>query len=131
MGDSKSIENFILEAFKDIGQVVFIKPLFFEGTTVCSDQWLVTFEITEDPDLATRLLRSTHIDEHKVTIDWKEAPKFCFYCKKEGHIKKDCEELKTSIRIRQELKEARAQLRKLFASKSVVASEGFSEGNPY
>ena len=87
-----------------MGQVVSIKPLFFEGTTVCSDQWLVTFEITEDPDLATRLPRSIHIDEHKVTIDWKEAPKVCFYCEKEGHIKKDCEELKTSIRIRQELK---------------------------
>ena len=63
MGESKSIGNFILEAFRDMGQVVSIKPLFFEGTTVCSDQQLIIFEITEDPDLATRLPRSTHIDE--------------------------------------------------------------------
>ena len=131
MGDANTIGDFILEAFKDIGQVVSIKPLFFEDTTVCSDQWLVTFETTEDTELATRLPRSTHIDDHKVSIDWKEAPKVCFFCEKEGHIKKDCEELKASIKVRQELKEARAQLRQMTTQKLSSTDLKISENNPY
>ncbi|CAG8512255.1 7129_t:CDS:2, partial [Cetraspora pellucida] len=51
---------------KNIRQIASIKPLLFEGTSVCSDQWLITFETTEDSDLPSRIPRSTHINEEQV-----------------------------------------------------------------
>ncbi|CAG8711846.1 4054_t:CDS:1, partial [Racocetra persica] len=39
----------------------------------------------------------------------KEAPKVCFYCNKEDHIKRDCEKLKASIETRRLLREAKEQ----------------------
>ncbi|CAG8530817.1 17622_t:CDS:2 [Cetraspora pellucida] len=81
--DTKKISNQVLNAFQYVGQITSIKPLMFEGTTVCSDQWLMAFETTEDSDLLFKIPRSTHISNHKITTKWREAPKICFYCKKE------------------------------------------------
>ncbi|RIB24687.1 hypothetical protein C2G38_2167954 [Gigaspora rosea] len=61
--NNSNLENtteLILEAFQDAGQIAAIKPLLYEET-ICSDQWLVTFEITDDPDLHFRIPRCTYI----------------------------------------------------------------------
>src|SRR5207244_3736092 len=65
LGSLNYVNNLILEAFQDFGTIASIKPLFFEGTTVLSDQWLITFETTDNPDVAQRLSRTTHLDYHK------------------------------------------------------------------
>ncbi|CAG8691370.1 7553_t:CDS:2, partial [Cetraspora pellucida] len=41
MGVTKKISNQVLDAFQYVEQITSIKPLMFEGTTVCSDQWLL------------------------------------------------------------------------------------------
>ena len=69
MGNITNISDSILLAFQDIGQIDSIKPLLFEGTSICTDQWLVTFETTEDPDLVSRIPRSTHIRNHRIFIE--------------------------------------------------------------
>ncbi|CAG8711222.1 5500_t:CDS:2, partial [Cetraspora pellucida] len=130
--DIKSISNEVLEAFQDIKQIASINPLFFEGTTVCSDQWLITFETTDDPELSIRIPRNTHINNHKVTTDWREAPKICFYYEKEGHIKKDCTELKALIEARKMLKEAKKLREKAESQTSnMLVEPRFSRNNSY
>jgi hypothetical protein len=131
MGNKETVGKQIQEAFRDIGQISAIKPLFYEGTSVCSDQWLVTFETTEDPQLSSRIPRSTHVGDHRVFTDWKEAPKTCYYCEREGHLKRDCEELKASITARQLLKEAKS-LKENSSYRSTASPEiSFDANNPY
>src|SRR6185436_9961892 len=112
LGDTKFISNQIIEAFQDVGQIALVKPLLFEETNFCSDLWLITFETTEDPDITKRIRTNIHIGSHKVFTEWKEAPKICYYCDKEGHIKRDCNELKASIETRRLLREAKEQREK-------------------
>ncbi|CAG8672100.1 8434_t:CDS:2 [Cetraspora pellucida] len=67
IGDTKTISNQVFNAFQYVGQIASIKPLMFENTTVCSDQWLVAFETTKNPDLLSKIPRSTHIGNYKIT----------------------------------------------------------------
>src|SRR5260364_74810 len=110
MGHKDHISNLIKEATEDFGKISSIKPMVYEGTPICTNQWIVIFEMTEDPDLIKRIPRYTHIWDQKVTLEWKEAPKICFYCNKEGHIKRECEELRKLIEYRQRQKEHRLQV---------------------
>ncbi|CAG8805912.1 45943_t:CDS:2, partial [Gigaspora margarita] len=57
MGD---IENNYRLNSGSIGRIVAIKPFHIK---------LISFEITDDPDLLSRIPRSTHIGDHKVTTD--------------------------------------------------------------
>lgn len=75
MGHKDRISNLIKEATEDFGKISSIKPMVYEGTPVCTNQWIVIFETTEDPDLIKRIPRYTHIWDQKVTLEWKEAPK--------------------------------------------------------
>ncbi|CAG8851209.1 4914_t:CDS:1, partial [Racocetra persica] len=50
---------------------------------------------------------------------WKKASKVCFYCDKEGHIKRDCEKLKALIETRKLLREAKEQKEK---AKSIASN---------
>jgi hypothetical protein len=67
------------------------------------------------------------VGDHKVTTDWREAPKVCYYCEKEGHIKRDCEDLKLSIELRRIQREKRSQKNKNNSNSAL----DFSEDNPY
>ena len=116
-----------MEAFQNLGLITSIKPLLFESILVCSDQQIISFETTDDPDLSSRIPRSTYIGDYKVTTDWKEAPKVCYYCEKEGYVKKDCEDLKLSIELRRAQKEKRLQKNR---TSSNTTSE-FSSDNSY
>ncbi|CAG8677331.1 4790_t:CDS:1, partial [Paraglomus brasilianum] len=78
-----------------------IKPLMIEGTPYLIDQWVVIFETTDDPDLEKHLPRFNHIWENKVSTEWKSAPKVCYLCDQEGHIKKDCIQFREFIESRQ------------------------------
>jgi len=101
LGDKNEISEALLEAFTDIGNVSSIRPLLIEGTPYLSDQWIVVFDTTDDSTLERRIPRFTHIWDNKVTTEWRSAPKVCYFCEEEGHIKKDCQQLKSSIEARE------------------------------
>ncbi|CAG8760525.1 4659_t:CDS:1, partial [Racocetra persica] len=62
---------------------------------------------------------------------WKEAPKICFYCDKEGYIKRDYKELKASIETRRLLREAKEQRENAKSIASNSPKIAFSQDNPY
>ncbi|RIB24650.1 hypothetical protein C2G38_2168076 [Gigaspora rosea] len=98
----ESITKEIKDTFEHVGKISSIKPLVFEGTSILSNQWVVIFDITNDPDITKRLPRFITIMDQKVTTEWREAPKLCFFCDAEGHIKRECQQYKEA----QELKAA-------------------------
>src|SRR5690242_13240580 len=134
MDKKEHISEKIKEAFQDIGTISSIKPLVYKGTSVLSDQWVVIFETTEDPDLPSRISRFTDIWDHKVITDWKEAPKLCFFCDKAGHVKKECPEYKASVEARnlqKSFKLARIQEKKQLLQRKAKETLVLSPENPY
>ncbi|CAG8780256.1 3799_t:CDS:2, partial [Gigaspora margarita] len=59
------ISEEIKEAFGNIGTILAIKPLLYEGTPIQSDQWMVVFDVTNDEDLVQRIPRYVNIMEQK------------------------------------------------------------------
>jgi hypothetical protein len=100
LGDKDIISSLIKEAFEDIGQIASIKPLLIEGTPYLTDQWLIIFETTEDPELEGRIPRFTHLGDNKISTEWKSAPKVCYFCDQEGHIKQNCSQFQESLALR-------------------------------
>ncbi|CAG8749002.1 4358_t:CDS:1, partial [Ambispora leptoticha] len=43
--------------------------------------------------------------DNKITTEWKAAPKVCYFCDQEGHIKKECLQFKESVSLRQHYRE--------------------------
>ena len=43
--------------------------------------------------------------ENKITTEWKSAPKVCFFCDKEGHVKRDCEQYQKALALCRHFKE--------------------------
>ncbi|CAG8525247.1 26764_t:CDS:2, partial [Dentiscutata erythropus] len=80
------------------------QPLLYESTPIQSDQWVVIFDITNDANLTLRIPRYINIMDQKVTTEWKEAPKLCYFCDGEGHLKRDCEQLKEANKLNQHYK---------------------------
>ncbi|CAG8674143.1 5934_t:CDS:1, partial [Paraglomus brasilianum] len=60
LGNKNDITEALRESFGSFGNIVSIKPMLIEGTPYVSDQWIITFETTEDPDLENKLPRFTH-----------------------------------------------------------------------
>jgi|GEM_PF-6935314 len=92
----------IRETFDHVGKISSIKPLVFEGTSILSNQWVVIFDITDDPDINKRIPRFITIMDQKVTTEWREAPKLCFFCDAEGHIKRECQQYKEAQKLKAE-----------------------------
>ena len=84
----------IKRKFDNIYPVTAIKPLYFAGTNILTDQWQVTVDITDKEHILSKIPRFIEIFDCKVTLSWKDAPIVCFFCEKEGHFRKDCEERK-------------------------------------
>ncbi|CAG8726114.1 3732_t:CDS:1, partial [Scutellospora calospora] len=63
------------------------------------------------------------------TTDWKDAPKICYYCEKEGYLKKNCEELRASIELRKLLREQKTQKNTYTPNSNTEVK--FSAENPY
>ncbi|CAG8540920.1 16340_t:CDS:2 [Racocetra fulgida] len=93
---TKEIKN----TLEHVGKISSIKPLVFEGTSILSNQWVVIFDISDDPDIPKQMPRFIIIMNQKVTTEWREAPKLCFFCDAEGHIKKKCQQYKKAQKIK-------------------------------
>ena len=48
IGNKNDITEALRESFESFGNIVSIKPMLIEGTPYVSDQWIITFETTED-----------------------------------------------------------------------------------
>jgi hypothetical protein len=112
LGNKETISDEIKKAFGNIGKVVSIKPLLIEGTPYLTDQWIVTFETTEDPDLEEKIPRFYIFMDNKITTEWRSAPKLCYFCDGEGHIKKECHQYKEALSLRQHYNEFIADKKK-------------------
>ena len=99
LGNKEEISREIQAAFGDVGKIASIRPLLIEGTPYLTDQWIVSFETTDDSDLEKRIHRFYILLDNKVTTEWRSAPKICYFCDKEGHIKKDCDQFKEALEL--------------------------------
>src|SRR5260364_277690 len=102
LGNKNKVSDALVDAFSNVGKIVAIKPLLIEGTPYISDQWIITFESTDDSDLEARIPRFTHVWDNKVTTEWRSAAKVCYFCEATGHIKKDCQQFHESVALRRE-----------------------------
>src|SRR6266487_1010394 len=69
--------------------------LVVPDTTFLTNQWQAHFDVTNCRyEVFDDLQKFVEIDGFKVNLYWRKATKNCFFCDKEGHIKKDCEEWK-------------------------------------
>ncbi|CAG8728872.1 5989_t:CDS:2, partial [Racocetra fulgida] len=106
--DKEIISEKIRWVFDSVGTIMAIKPLLYKGTPIQSDQWVIIFDVTEDTNLTERIPRYVNIMDQKVVTEWKEAPKLCFFCDGEGHMKRDCDQLKEANKLNQHYKEFKA-----------------------
>ncbi|CAG8779636.1 4235_t:CDS:1, partial [Cetraspora pellucida] len=81
------------------------------------------------PELEDRLPRHTSVWGQKVLIEWKSAPKVCFYCDQTGHIKRDCPQFKEVLKVKRSYENHRV----VKQNKGDTDSDNltFSENNPY
>jgi hypothetical protein len=96
LGSRKENTEQIKDLFSKFGKVVVIKPKLWEGTSICSDKWAVTFDTSDLQDISTltnSLPRTISIGQDKVFVTWRMAPAYCTFCKKNGHRRSDCNEL--------------------------------------
>src|SRR5947209_1573528 len=69
----------LLEIFDKIDKIAMIKLKLWEETSICSDNWLITFDTTKVQDLSAitaNIPRLVTIFGDRVFITWKEAPRF-------------------------------------------------------
>ena len=78
--------------------------MVYEDTPVCTDQWIILYETTEDPELEQKIPRHMSVWGQKVTTEWRAAPRLCFYCDQPGHLKRDCSQFKEAIELRKQYK---------------------------
>src|SRR5690242_16195555 len=70
LGDKNLISEEIKKAFDNIGKIASIKPLLIEGTPYLTDQWIITFETTDDTELEERIPRFYILMDNKITTEW-------------------------------------------------------------
>ncbi|CAG8687329.1 23025_t:CDS:2 [Dentiscutata erythropus] len=79
LGNKNQISDLIQEAFEDIGDISSIKPLLIEGTPYLTNQWIVIFKNTDDPNLESKIPRFTQVGDNKeeptITKVQEELPK--------------------------------------------------------
>ncbi|CAG8730000.1 1305_t:CDS:2 [Dentiscutata erythropus] len=95
----EEISKEIQEVFRNIGTILAIKPLLYEGTPIQSDQWVV------------------------------KAPKLCFFCNGKGHLKKDCEQLKATKILNQYYKQFKENKNKRVEITKTINNKLALEGN--
>ena len=92
-----------------ICSIASIKPLYFAGTKILTDQWQVTLDITDKEHVIEKIPRTVIFMERKINLSWKNAPIICFFCEKTGYFKRNCPDLKeakNNQNLLEELKEA-------------------------
>ena len=82
----------ILEEIKDtftgICSIASIKPLYFAGTKILTDQWQVTLDITDKEHVIEKIPRIVIFMGRKINLSWKNALTICFFYEKTGHFKR-------------------------------------------
>jgi hypothetical protein len=97
--DVPDLRGLIIKAMTDIapkGAILHAyRPLLVPDTDFLTNQWQVTYDVTDcGYEVFDNFQKFIEIDGYKVNLHWRKATKNCFFCDKEGHIKKDCEEWK-------------------------------------
>src|SRR5438132_8923762 len=95
--DTQEVTSQLQKIFGKVGKIATIKPKLWEGTSFTFDNWLITFDTTEIKDismLSANIPRLVSISGDRVYVTWREAPKFCTFCRKSGHKRPDCNDLK-------------------------------------
>ena len=107
LDDPNEISTQLLQIFQGIGDVSVIKPKYWEGTSILTDAWTITFntsELTNDNELSGKLPRIINLWGEKVFVNWKLAPLHCTFCNQSGHKKNGCEEFKQAKKDTEQLK---------------------------
>ena len=110
LGNRLDISDALLSAFEDVGKIASIKPLLIDGTPYATDQWIIVFETTHDPELENNIPRFTYVLDNKVTTEWRSASKVCYFCEGEGHIKRECSQFAAAVEQRRRLRERRLEI---------------------
>ena len=105
LGNKLDISDALQRAFEDVGKIASIKPLLIDGTPYATDQWIIVFETTNDPELENNIPWFTYVMDNKVTTEWRTASKLCYFCEKTGHIKKECPQFLAAVEQRNRLRE--------------------------
>ena len=130
LGKKEEISEALLDAFESVGKVTSIKPLIIDGTPYTTDQWIIVFETTDDYDLENRIPRFTHVWDNKVTTEWKSAPKVCYFCEEEGHIRKDCQQFQESVAARSRLHSQKSNISSVKEPDSMQEKEASTSYRP-
>jgi hypothetical protein len=110
LGNKLDISDALQKAFEYVGKIASIKPLLIDGTPYATDQWIIIFETTNDPEIENNIPRFTYVMDNKVTTEWRSAPKVCYFCEKTGHIKKECPQFLAAVEQRNRLRERKLAL---------------------
>src|SRR5947209_11331082 len=116
----------LTEIFTDICPIALIKPMLYTATSLLSDQWMVSLDITDRETIVTKFPRIVNIRNHKVSLHWRNAPALCHFCDKEGHFRKNCPDLAEAKRgrnILNELKKAQKEASSSLPPTPTVESE--------
>jgi hypothetical protein len=107
LDDPNEISLQLLQIFQGIGDISVIKPKYWEGTSILTDAWTITFntsELANDTELSEKLPRIINLWGEKVFVNWKLAPPHCTFCSQMGHKKNGCEEFKQAKKDTEQLK---------------------------
>jgi hypothetical protein len=97
--NADKLRRLIFETMKEIapeGAIMHaFRPLVVPDTDFLTNQWQVYYDVTDcGYEVFDNFQKFVEINGYKVNLHWRKATKNCFFCDKEGHIKKDCEEWK-------------------------------------
>jgi Zinc knuckle len=86
----------LIHAFAEYADVSHIKYHFYDNTTIRMDSCNVILDFSLSNTSANMLPRQIPVFGKLCDLFWYNAPKFCRYCKTEGHIVRECPKLSTS-----------------------------------
>src|SRR5947209_11428314 len=103
--NKEALSSDLAEIFADICPIASIKPMLYTATSLLSDQWMVSLNITDKETIVSKFPRIVNIRNHKVSLHWRNAPVLCHFCDKEGHYRKNCPDLAEAKKERNILNE--------------------------
>jgi hypothetical protein len=97
--EANKLRSLIIKTMTDIAPkdaiMHALRPLVVPDTDFLTNQWQVYYDVTDcGYEIFNNFQKFVEINGYKVNLYWRKATKNCFFCDKEGHIKKDCEEWK-------------------------------------
>jgi len=104
----------IYEGFSKFGKVVDIQLELFGKTNLLTEYARVSIDIGNHTNglKGMKIPHTMEILGDEVLLNWAGAPKMCYYCKKEGHKKKQCPTLIKRNKIGNKTNEERRKLQR-------------------